>query len=154
MFPIKAGSTVVCKSKLEEPVARDITSQLGTYTLMHSWRLQCSCFSSCTISAGMVQQNRHPFTAIQTHMSRLTPFSYFAAAGALHTHVQPVIRMSLKLPPSLLRLVILFNPPQQKFLCSFTFCRFSLETSSSFCLPLFRTWDREMTSGMSQSVCV
>lgn len=89
------------KSSLEEPVARNITSQVGNCTLMHSWRLPCSCFSSCMISAGMetcragAQQSSHLFTAIQAHMARLTTFSSSAPAGAMHTPIQPVIKMSL-----------------------------------------------------------
>ena len=116
------------------------TIQVGNYTLMHSWRLRrrpppLPGFSSCMSGAGtetrsvtrahVYSQPRKPTRLV------LLPLP----AGAVHAPIQPVSRMSLKAPPSLLRLLALFcysfffflpPPPPPKIF-------FSCPPSSSLC---------------------
>lgn len=82
-------------------------------TLIHSWELQNSCSSlwwSAQVwrHAGLEGNRAGIYSQLQAHMSRPTPSSSSAPAGAMHIPTQPVIKMSLKPPPSL---VILWNLP-------------------------------------------
>lgn len=100
-----------CKSSREEPVARNVTSQVGNYTLMHSWRPHCSCFPSCMISAGMETCWATQQTSIRSYISpygsSYTLLFFCSCRSCTYSHPgchQHVI----KAPLSLLRLVILF----------------------------------------------
>lgn len=82
-------------------------------------------------------------------MAHLTPFSFSAPAGALHTPLQPVINMSLNPTPSLFGHSD-FCPLRckQKFLCSFA-CLLLLKSLSSFGPSLFLTWESGVSGCLS-----
>lgn len=110
------------------------TIQVGNYTLMHSWRLRrrpppwfLIMYELCRY--GDTQRNRaHVYSRLH-EPTRLVLLPRLPA-GAVHAPIQPVSRMSLKAPPSLLRLLALFcysfffffTPPKQKFLRSSARC--------------------------------
>lgn len=125
------------------------TIQVGNYTLMHSWRLRrrpppwfLIMYERCRY--GDTQRNRaHVYSRLH-EPTRLVLLPRLPA-GAVHAPIQPVSRMSLKAPPSLLRLLALFCysfffflPPPNRNSCVPLHAAPSLE---SFCPSLFLTWE-------------